>query len=489
MSETQFLDLTSFGGLLDRLIMGMRSAPPTAEQQRWMAEQVGALLEEIAARAPSTGETLAGEWDGYRTANRLALNGPGSIQISAVFRSNKIHTAWIDLNDVIWQVDANPTPEIALRITISRGHKVQSAYSFTREGGIKDDRDWNGMMADTAGQLQQALQSAAAPDLGQSAGAGVLPHLEPLPVDKGKGIVPMPDISRAIQEIIEHEPEPPEEPAVPPDQEKEEISETVSPVERTVLERKPPPQWELLELTGPQIGTRHTLKTETILGRKPDCDIVLADPSISRKHTQITQKGQVYAISDLGSSNGTFVNGVRIQHEVLLKPGDQVRLGDRVLQVSLPAGEESPALATVIGKAPLPVVPAVQPLKSGAPPAKPATPPQRQAAPAKPAARPPKPLGQPQRSAPRAAMPSGQPKRETPPAKPAAPSARQVEPPATVTCSQCGTVAKYGIHFCRNCGTPLAGPPPVREKRCPYCQQPIGASARFCRHCGRNLPD
>jgi hypothetical protein len=490
MSDTQFLDLTNFSGLLDRVIAGLRSAPPTADQQRWMAGQVGDLLEEIAARAPAAGEAPAGEWEGFRTGERLSLSGPGNVQISVVMKSNEIQTARIDLEDVIWQIDVDPVPDIVLRITTSRGHKVQSAFSFSQDGEARDDRDWNAMLADTAGQLEKVLQSTTAPDFGDAASAGALPGPEEIPVSESKRAIPMPDVGRAVREVIEPQP-------VRPVREQEGIEEPPSPIEQTVLASKPPAQsskpqaqWALLELAGPETGKRHPLIAETVLGRKPDCDIMLDDPLISRKHARITQKGQVYAILDLGSRNGTFVNGRRIQHEVLLSPGDQVRLGDRVMQVSLPAGKESPALATVIGKAPLP---AIQP-KTGMPPQKPGAPSQRQASPAKPVEQPLRevpplawPAAQPGHETPPQARRAAQPRRETPP--PAPPAAPPPAQPATVTCSQCGTAAKFGINFCRNCGSPLTGSPPVRERRCPHCRQPVGAGARFCRHCGRNLPD
>lgn len=63
-----------------------------------------------------------------------------------------------------------------------------------------------------------------------------------------------------------------------------------------------------------------------ILGRMESCDIVLPDASVSRRHARLeTQKGN-WVITDLNSSNGTFVNGVRIK-SAALSPGDSLKLG------------------------------------------------------------------------------------------------------------------------------------------------------------------
>jgi phosphoserine phosphatase RsbU/P len=65
-----------------------------------------------------------------------------------------------------------------------------------------------------------------------------------------------------------------------------------------------------------------------ILGRQSDCDIVLDDKTISRHHAQILQVNQNYFIEDLNSSNGTYVNGQKIQGRHRLQENDQITLGD-----------------------------------------------------------------------------------------------------------------------------------------------------------------
>ena len=59
------------------------------------------------------------------------------------------------------------------------------------------------------------------------------------------------------------------------------------------------------------------------------------DLEISRKHARVVQRGGYYWIEDLGSSNGTFVNGLRIFSPQVLQPGDEIRLGQTVLRVEM----------------------------------------------------------------------------------------------------------------------------------------------------------
>jgi Protein of unknown function (DUF3662)/FHA domain len=74
-------------------------------------------------------------------------------------------------------------------------------------------------------------------------------------------------------------------------------------------------------------GKRHEVKEPTVvLGRSRDSDIQLADANVSRRHAELRQEGTSYWIIDLGSTNGTEVNGKRVKR-AKLKDGDTIVLG------------------------------------------------------------------------------------------------------------------------------------------------------------------
>ena len=66
--------------------------------------------------------------------------------------------------------------------------------------------------------------------------------------------------------------------------------------------------------------------SETLIGRSDDCDVLISHVSVSRYHAKILSSDAGYALVDLGSGSGTFVNGEQIQAR-LLRNGDQIRLG------------------------------------------------------------------------------------------------------------------------------------------------------------------
>lgn len=71
---------------------------------------------------------------------------------------------------------------------------------------------------------------------------------------------------------------------------------------------------------------------EILVGRSTDLDMVLMEDMVSRKHARITTAGGVVTIADLGSTNGTFVNGQRIT-ETELKEGDRILIGTSILKL------------------------------------------------------------------------------------------------------------------------------------------------------------
>ena len=76
---------------------------------------------------------------------------------------------------------------------------------------------------------------------------------------------------------------------------------------------------------------RETLiaKEEFLIGRGADCDLRVHEDDISRHHCLIHLRSNEAILSDLGSSNGTFVNGQRVLSQVTLKSGDEILLGNK----------------------------------------------------------------------------------------------------------------------------------------------------------------
>jgi pSer/pThr/pTyr-binding forkhead associated (FHA) protein len=112
-------------------------------------------------------------------------------------------------------------------------------------------------------------------------------------------------------------------------------------------------------------------KPSYMIGREAGNDIVIEDPQVSRRHAQLTRQGNSYLIEDVGSTNGTYVNGKRVMAPTLLSNGDMVGLADTVIiavQVPLTSGEDATVVSDAASYAP-PTVPAFTPLPAQAQPA------------------------------------------------------------------------------------------------------------------------
>jgi serine phosphatase RsbU (regulator of sigma subunit) len=82
-------------------------------------------------------------------------------------------------------------------------------------------------------------------------------------------------------------------------------------------------------ITGPAMGRRYPLEnSQYILGRHPECDIVLESGSVSRQHARISKSGPSFVLEDLKSRNGSFVNGRLINEPTKLLEGDTIRICD-----------------------------------------------------------------------------------------------------------------------------------------------------------------
>src|SRR3954454_9246156 len=106
----------------------------------------------------------------------------------------------------------------------------------------------------------------------------------------------------------------------------------------------------LLANNGPQAGRKYELKGDKyVLGRHPDCQIVIEVGAVSRNHCQIVREGNDYKIEDLNSRNGTFLNEEpeKVSGRRTLKPGDVLR----VCEVSFTFGTDSPQAKSGPGSA------------------------------------------------------------------------------------------------------------------------------------------
>jgi hypothetical protein len=96
---------------------------------------------------------------------------------------------------------------------------------------------------------------------------------------------------------------------------------------------------QLVMSQGPQPGQAFALDRDTLtLGRDPSNAIAINEPQVSRQHARITQQGNATVVEDLGSTNGTYVNGMLLTGPRALTPGDVISLGEAVTLTFYSAG-------------------------------------------------------------------------------------------------------------------------------------------------------
>jgi hypothetical protein len=92
--------------------------------------------------------------------------------------------------------------------------------------------------------------------------------------------------------------------------------------------------FQLIVRSGPNTGKVYPLDApEIIIGRDPNNGVAINDAEVSRKHAKLALQGSIYSILDLGSTNGTFVNGQRITGLQVLNPGDTVSFGANIVLI------------------------------------------------------------------------------------------------------------------------------------------------------------
>ncbi len=163
------------------------------------------------------------------------------------------------------------------------------------------------------------------------------------------------------------------------------------------------------------------------IGRDPSNDLVLSDSMVSRRHAILEHRDNQYILRDNNSSNGTMVNGDRVDIEKPLRDGDLVAIGSSRLLFQLDETAEASIPAAAAAKV-------------------------------------------------RAAAPEAAP----------APAPARAPGEGDVRCGHCGKTALVGDRFCRGCGRALAA-----EKKtavCSQCGNEVRLPADFCGRCGKALP-
>ena len=104
----------------------------------------------------------------------------------------------------------------------------------------------------------------------------------------------------------------------------------------------------LYVLAGPDLARSFALTENSTVGRSDECDVVLRDRSISRKHARIVRQEERWFVQDLGSTNGVTKDGTRGER-FELADGDEFRLGDLPLRFKLQAAGDAPDIEFAAG--------------------------------------------------------------------------------------------------------------------------------------------
>jgi len=97
--------------------------------------------------------------------------------------------------------------------------------------------------------------------------------------------------------------------------------------------------WKLQAITGEITGQEISVDRDMLVGRHQDADVLLQAAEISRRHAALLLKDQLLWVQDLNSSNGTFINDIRIEQEKQLHDGDIVQFASFKFSVLAPAQE------------------------------------------------------------------------------------------------------------------------------------------------------
>jgi hypothetical protein len=133
--------------------------------------------------------------------------------------------------------------------------------------------------------------------------------------------------------VVNPEPEVADEPPAPESSGRTMIYSTAGrmaePLEERARQRR---QTALLLMGGKRLVVGPTGAT---MGRSRECDVMVEDPNVSRTHAEVRPRGGSWVLTDLGSTNGSRLNGRRVEGTEVLKPGDEIELGTTLLTFEL----------------------------------------------------------------------------------------------------------------------------------------------------------
>jgi len=110
----------------------------------------------------------------------------------------------------------------------------------------------------------------------------------------------------------------------------------------------------LVFLAGPIAGRRYKLADgEYVIGRRSDCQIFVPDMRVSRQHARLWKEADGWTLEDLGSNNGTFVNGVKVQQGTVLRHDDEIMIANNRIRVE---ARDTPEPRTTEGGAAVTIV-------------------------------------------------------------------------------------------------------------------------------------
>lgn len=113
--------------------------------------------------------------------------------------------------------------------------------------------------------------------------------------------------------------------------------------------------YQLVMRTGPIPGKVFDLgNNELTIGRDISNDIVISDVEVSRKHARLLLQADGFVLEDMGSTNGTFINGQRLIGPHVLRPGEMIMLGENVSLIFQNAYDADATVATTPAFAPAP---------------------------------------------------------------------------------------------------------------------------------------